>query len=210
MKDRFGKLTVIGPGPVIKGKKKVLCRCDCGNSKFVMMCNLQNKSTKSCGCVRSMVTGLKNKTHGVTTGANGDSKKLPKEYVAWRHMWQRCTDRNCTQWEYYGGRGVSVCEEWKDYEAFLAHVGPRPSERHSIDRYPNKNGNYEPNNVRWATKEEQARNMRSNVLLTIDGKTMTALEWSREMGINYSTLLYRIHNGWEPSNTIKKPKESKT
>lgn len=85
----------------------------------------------------------------------------PKEYRAWRNMLTRCYNPNASSFKYYGGRGITVCERWqRSFDAFLADVGPAPSNEHSIDRFPNNNGNYELGNVRWATHEEQQKNKR--------------------------------------------------
>lgn len=89
------------------------------------------------------------------------------EYIAWTNMWNRCTKESNPAFKYYGGRGVSVCERWRDFQAFAADMGARPSKRHSIDRI-DVDGNYEPANCRWATREEQQHNRRDNVLTELD------------------------------------------
>ncbi len=97
-------------------------------------------------------------------------------YRAWSNMMTRCNNPNATKFEFYGARGISVCERWASFENFLADVGERPSSAHSLDRYPDPNGDYEPNNIRWATQTEQCRNRRSNrAVVRSDGARFTSL-----------------------------------
>jgi hypothetical protein len=112
-------------------------------------------------------------------------------------MHTRCRNENAANYRLYGARGISVCERWGQFEAFLSDMGPKPSARHQIDRIDNS-GNYEPGNCRWATPVEQANNTRANHLLTIDGQTMTIVEWAREANILPVTLRRRIKDGWHP------------
>jgi hypothetical protein len=114
-------------------------------------------------------------------------------------MRTRCLDDKCPAYADYGGRGIKVCERWMfSFENFLADVGPRPSPDLTIDRYPDQNGNYEPGNVRWATKKEQARNTRRNVWLEHNGKRMLATDWARELGISRQRMEQRIKKGLPP------------
>ena len=124
-------------------------------------------------------------------------------------MIQRCCNPSNNAYHYYGGRGITVCEQWRDsFETFLADVGLRPSNQHSLDRYPNNDGNYEPGNVRWATRMEQAINKRSNRWITAHGKTMTVSEWSRELGILDKTIYYRLSAGWSAEAAIQPVKKT--
>lgn len=163
----FGRLTVVELGPMSKptpkGRQlyKWVCRCSCGGTATVSADNLRSGQTQSCGCLaleaKSKV-GLSNATHG---HSRHDGSGTP-EYRAWLAMRQRCTNPKNQRWKNYGGRGIQVCDLWMNsFEAFLAHVGQRPSPEHSVDRYPNNDGNYEPGNVRWATAAQQAANRRS-------------------------------------------------
>ena len=103
---------------------------------------------------------------------------------------------NRKEYKHYGGRGIMVCERWNTFENFLADLGPKPSPKHEIDRYPNNDGNYEPDNVRWATRTQQTNNTRVNHRLTIDGQTLTIAQWAREANLLPGTLWRRIEAGW--------------
>jgi hypothetical protein len=130
--------------------------------------------------------------------------KMP-EYAVWRQMNQRCTNPRSQRYDRYGARGIRVCEAWaRSFEAFLADMGRRPSDGHSLDRIDN-DGNYEPGNCRWATKAEQNRNRSDNVILEHDGRRMTVAEWAREIGVNHRTLAGRIESGMPTSEAITRP-----
>lgn len=118
------------------------------------------------------------------------------EYRAWTNMKYRCNTPSCNLYPYYGGRGITVCDEWQQsFAAFLKHIGPRPSPRHSLDRIDN-NGDYRPGNVRWATRYQQCRNRRSSRLLTIGGRTMSAIEWAEAVNLPIRTLRSRLRLNW--------------
>jgi hypothetical protein len=120
-------------------------------------------------------------------------------------MKSRCFNPNHTAFRYYGGRGITVCERWRDsYENFLADVGPRPSDKHSLDREDN-DGHYEPGNVRWALPKEQARNERSNRHVTIGPETKTLAEWLERFGIARKTFYTRLAQGWSEVEALTTP-----
>ena len=189
--QKFGRLTIteylgirIGGGKTKAKTPIMLCRCDCGATKEVRYFNLQSGNTVSCGCAhKDAVT-----THGLTKTF---------EYGIWEGIVQRCTNPNSKYYEYYGGRGIRICEKWRNsFEDFLKDMGKRPSTRHSIDRIDNS-GNYEPNNCKWITMHEQARNKRSNILVTrIDrgGKEEVKIlaDWAKIKGIEANTVRTRI------------------
>lgn len=115
-------------------------------------------------------------------------------YSCWDSMKQRCRNPKHIAYRYYGGRGIKVCDRWNQFENFLADMGERPSARHSLDRYPDTDGHYEPGNVRWTTKREQALNRNSGNLRLYEyhGKTQTLAEWAREYGFVRETLDARL------------------
>jgi hypothetical protein len=120
-------------------------------------------------------------------------------------MSQRCTNPRHKSWSYYGGRRISVCDQWRnDYTAFLAHVGRRPSPKHSLDRIDN-DGNYEPGNVRWATKKEQQRNRRFNRYITLNGETLLLLDWAERIGIPHDALRDRLNRNWPIERALTEP-----
>jgi hypothetical protein len=131
---------------------------------------------------------------------------LTRTYRAWKAIKTRCTNPNQKQWKDYGGRGIRMCQEWTDsFEAFYAHIGPAPSDQHTIERKETSKG-YEPGNVRWATKLEQARNKRSNRMLTFNGQTRCVTEWGEITGIGGRTLAKRLHDGWSINDALTIPK----
>lgn len=137
--------------------------------------------------------------HKLATGAS-------PEYVAWTNMKKRCNDPKNNRYHLYGAKGVKVHSEWmEDFATFLAAVGPRPSPEHSLDRYPNKEGNYEAGNVRWATDVEQSNNRRNNRMLTYNAETRTMAEWSRIVGIDQRTIHARLGYGWSVEKALTTP-----
>jgi hypothetical protein len=184
---RFGDLVAnLVVGRASNGGVIWSCTClHCGGSSDVASGDLLRRKPDqilSCGC-RRFEGGQKNRTHGMTD---------TPEYRVWAQMLDRCSNPKCVNYKNYGGRGISVCVEWQSsFEAFFAHVGPRPSAKHQIDRTDNA-GNYEPGNVRWATAKVQANNRRSTKLITFDGRTKSLQGWAEELGITKQALSFRI------------------
>jgi hypothetical protein len=138
--------------------------------------------------------------HNATT----HGMKNTPEYSAWCSMRARCKNKSASHYQDYGGRGIVVCERWNTFENFYADMGPRPSPNHSIDRKDN-NGNYEPSNCRWATKEIQFNNRRTCIFLTHNGITMTAAQWTRKMGWKARKIHVRLRRGWSVSEALDTP-----
>lgn len=132
------------------------------------------------------------------------NKTYSAEYQAWRNMLNRCHNPADPGYPRYGGRGIIVCDEWRnDFSAFYRYVGDRPSDAHSIDRIDNDKG-YEPGNVKWSTKQEQQRNFRKNTLVTFNGKTMCISAWADHVGINRKTLSERLRKGWTIAEAMRR------
>lgn len=165
--------------------------CDCGVIKKRNVTFFMNGSLHSCGCFKEESKLLRSKTHG-------ESKFI--EHRIWRKMRVRCKGNDSR----YGGRGISVCKRWDKYENFLKDMGRRPSSGHSIDRIDN-NGNYCPENCRWATVKEQCNNRRSNVIVTYLGKTKRLSEWCEELGLPAKRCRARLSYGWSPEKVFKYP-----
>lgn len=152
---RFGRLIVVRTKRYPNSKEiSWVCKCDCGRNKIALGGNLRSGATLSCGCLRKEVLSRIKTIHGhAKKGQNS------RAYRSWTSMIDRCTNPNYKQWNYYGGRGIKVCRRWRKFENFLADMGEPPVGT-SLDRYPNKNGDYKPNNCRWATAKQQANNRR--------------------------------------------------
>lgn len=175
---RFGSWLVLELAPY-KRRPKWLCRCDCGTERVVMGGNLRGGLSESCGCSFT--------THRLTHHPL---------YQTWSNMIARCLDPENTHWEDYGGRGVDVCERWRQSVAdFIADVGDKPSPQHSLDRINNE-GHYEPSNVRWATAGEQARNKRNTRMIDTPLGPMVLTDAAKTSGIPIGTLHYRLKRGW--------------
>lgn len=126
-------------------------------------------------------------------------------YNTWNKMIERCHNQNCPGFPNYGGRGIRVCKRWRDsFDAFYADVGMKPSPRHSLERI-NNDGDYKPNNVRWATPREQLRNTRCTRWLTFRGERRSMIEWSELLGIPYRPLKLRIRKGWDTERALTTP-----
>lgn len=189
-----------------------LCRCECGRETIPKGRNLRSGNTKSCGCQKKLNIGERTRKHGHSRLNGG---RHSPEYKAWTEMRQRCYNKSNHKFPIYGGRGISVCEEWRDdFAPFYDHIGPRPSPLHSLDRIK-VDGNYEPGNVRWATRREQARNRRSSIDVTVNGQTMPLKEAVKLSPLAYIAVYKRLRKGWPietalfaPAMTGGRPKPS--
>lgn len=158
-----------------KRRRWVRFRCFCGMEKWVPDFRFKAGKVKSCGCSRIKVK------HGLSNGPT---------YRSWSHMWERCTRPENGKWHLYGGRGIKVCERWRDFRNFYADMGPRPQGL-TIDRIDN-NGNYEPANCRWATIRQQHDNRRITRYVTVDGSKILLSEYAKQLGLNYGVAAYRL------------------
>lgn len=198
--DKFNRLTAIKF--VCRGKineQLWLFKCDCGKEKIMKAGRVKNGYSKSCGCLAIELTKKRNKLK--------DSHRMSKTkiYGIWMAMKERCRNKKCKGYKNYGSRGIKVCDRWlNSFENFYKDMGERPKGK-SLDRIDN-NGNYTPENCRWATPIEQGNNMRKNRLLTYNGKTLTVTQWSRIIGINNRTIFDRISRRLEIEKILSSTK----
>lgn len=192
---RFGKLLVLHRDGTSHTYAAWRVRCDCGTEKTVCGASLRNGSTKSCGCSF--------KSRKRYAPVRGNSTRMT--YNSWRSMLGRCEDTSDPSYDRYGGRGVSVCPEWHEFQAFVRDMGERPSLDYSIDRYPDNNGDYEPSNCRWASRSQQATNRRSTHWITFNGHTKTLTEWGKDLGTTPATVLARLRHGWSTERAVTVP-----
>lgn len=202
--QKFGRLTVLCRGddyikPSGKRDPRWRCVCECGNIVEVIGYNLKRGKSTSCGCYRNECSSVRNSTHG--DGREG--KKRASLYNVWCAMRARCANPKSTYYKDYGGRGISVCEEWKcDYVAFKAWaVSNGYSEGLTIDRI-DVDGNYCPENCRWVDRVAQANNRRSNRLYTYNGETHNIGQWAKLYDIPYSKLHSRLYSGWDMERAL--------
>lgn len=202
--QRFGMLTVICRNGTSSDKQALWeCKCDCGKVHFVRGRDLRSGHTKTCGCKSHELTNAAKITHG-----QSDSRV----YGIWRAMRSRCYLPSVKEYKNYGGRGITVCDEWRnDFQAFYDWAMANGyAEDLTIER-KDVNGNYEPSNCRWVTNKEQQNNKRNNHLLEYNGEIHTITEWSEITGIKKTTIERRINKyGWSIEKSLtKKPRHDK-
>lgn len=200
--QRFGRLTVVErAGNDKSGHPQWLCRCDCENITIVGGTQLRSGNTKSCGCLSRETSAQNiisiNQTHGQSN---------TRLYYIWRSMKQRCMCPTCKSYKDYGGRGITVCEEWQQFEPFYEWAMQNGYRNDlSIDRIDNDKG-YSPENCRWSTGREQSNNKRNNYTITCNRQTKTISQWSREIGIPKDTIRKRLVNlGWSVEKALTTP-----
>lgn len=195
---RYGRLTVLRFSEM-RGRKSLWeCQCECGRVKIIRSDNLQSGDSTSCGCYKQ----------DLLTKHGDYSSRL---YGIWHSMRHRCLCPTSVQYKDYGGRGISICDEWADFSVFrewaLTHGYDESASKGqcTLDRIDN-NGNYCPENCRWVSILVQDNNKRNNVILSFDGKEQTIADWARELSINYVTLYSRIHKqGWSIARALTTP-----
>lgn len=196
---RFSRLLVLGQSDSdANGNAKWNCVCDCGTKTTVYGFNLRNGESSSCGCY-SLETLLKYATkHGQSHGP---------EWTSWSDMKRRCFNKNMVRYPHYGGRGITVCDQWiHSFETFLKDMGPKPTPKYTLERVDN-DGNYEPSNCRWATRQEQNHNRQQTVWVVYKGKKMSLMQAIRSSGndIWWGTVKTRIDRGWPVKKAIETP-----
>lgn len=181
--QRFGRWLVLDYSHSVTGDPYYNCICDCGTKGVILSRTLRTGSSQSCGCLNREKILKTITTHG---------RSKSREYRTWSQMLQRCNNPNNDRYNDYGGRGIKVCERWHEFENFFKDIGERPKGK-SLDRIDNDQG-YCKENCRWATPSEQQLNKRK-ILIMFDGKSMTANEWGKHIGIDEWTIQRRIKKG---------------
>lgn len=192
---KFEKWTVISKDRTEDKKAFWLCRCECGIVRAVAAGNLMSGGSRSCGC-SEFKYNKRSLKHGMSRS---------KEYRAWRAIMNRCENPNVASYPHYGGRGISVCDKWRNsFEAFLEDVGLCPPDKSSIGR-KDSNKNYEPGNVHWESIVEQNNNKSDTILITIGSETLCASRWAEKIGLNIRTMYARIYTGWDLVKAVTTP-----
>lgn len=206
---KFGRLTIVA---YISGSRQSRsafeCLCLCGRTSIVSCINVASGSTTSCGCYARQKTSERSTAMGAARRAKARKRhgiignEFPPEFRSWRAMIDRCTRKAHVGFHRYGGRGITICERWmKSFASFYADMGQMSGPGLSLDRI-NPNGNYEPGNCRWATKQQQSRNTSRSVSLTFGGVTAHVMCWAELTGISRSVLARRKGLGWSDERTL--------
>jgi hypothetical protein len=196
---RYGRLIVLSVGGHTKWaqpQRLWLCKCDCGNTVEVAGGEL-GRRTNSCGCLKAEI----NIRHGAT---EHPSRKYI--YRTWVRIRVRCYYKKYHNWAAYGGRGITVSEDWMTFENFERDMGPTYQRGLQIDRIDNSKG-YSKENCRWATSKQNNRNRRSNTVFTIRGETKTLVEWCEVANVGPKGVFYRLGQGWDPERAIFTPSQ---
>lgn len=200
---KFNRLTILEKVGQYKGDGTYLykCKCNCGKIKILQGYRVKNGTIKSCGCwQKDNPPKLK---HGMTG---------TKIFFTWQRILDRCNNKNGKNYKGYGGRGITVCNEWlkfenfRDdmYESYLKHCQKFGEKNTSIDRIDN-NGDYCKKNCRWATTKQQNRNRRSNIYLKFKDKEMILADWAKHIGVSFKCLRGRLNRGWTVEQTLTLP-----
>lgn len=206
--ETFGRLTTQGPrflvpvGSQGRYAAKQVCKCSCSEDALLVVFTdcLRSGNTSSCGCFQIQQTKKAKTSHG---------RSCSGVYRILHGIYERTSNPNNPNYPNYGGRGISMCSRWREpngqgFLNFRTDMGERPSLKHTIER-KNNNGNYEPNNCRWATRTEQARNKRNSRNLEAFGKTQSVHLWAEEVGVGARTICSRIRIGWTVEKALTTP-----
>lgn len=189
--QKFFRWTVLKFAGINKHQNTTwLCRCDCGKEKVLVGGQLRLGQSKSCGCWNKEAVTIRGTKHGLTPRG----VKMV-EYMAWCAMKSRCYNEKNKRYFDYGGRGIIVCDRWlNSFEKFLADMGYRPSDSHSLERR-NNNGHYEPTNCYWALLEQQSRNKRSNIIFAYNGASKILTDWAKIFKVHPQTIKWHLKSG---------------
>jgi hypothetical protein len=192
---KFGRLTILKEGSSVKYNKttmrKVVCRCDCGTEKEVDFNSVKGGKSTSCGCFNKEHAKKIHTKHGMAMLETG--VRHP-DYCIWMKMKSRCFNINDKSYKNYGGRGITVCDKWKDsFQCFIEDMGWRPNKNYSIERI-DYDGNYCPDNCKWIHKSEQSRNTRRVKLIYYNGNSYCLTELCKLLNLPYSTMRHRVYD----------------
>lgn len=198
----FTRLTVLGYAGIFLPDRshQWWCECKCGTIKPVRASRLLNKETQSCKCLVRETGRILRETEFTHT-LQPFSKRLKN---IWNLMKARCYKPQCPEFKHYGDRGILMCDAWLYFDNFVTDMGEPPTSKHSIERLDNNKG-YQPDNCIWATQVQQMNNTRRNHFLTFQNKTQTLKQWSRELNLNYGTLIGRLKLGWSIEDALTAP-----
>lgn len=208
--QKFNYLTV-SEVIIINNQNRLKCVCDCGKTIVVEPYMLKKGSVKSCGCYKNQLLNEFNKNRVRIPWNKNNNMGAHPLHGTWSQMLYRCENPKSTMYKHYGAKGIKVCTEWHDFWKFVEwseSIGGRP-EGYSIDRI-DVNGNYEPNNCRWANKDIQSRNTSRNIYITYNGKTQVLKDWAIELGIPVKTLAYRYKKGFPLEQMMSTEKFTKS
>lgn len=200
--DKIGECTYLGEAYSKNWVRFGNFKCKCGEIFISSISKVKSLHTRSCGCLVSEKVIKLNKTHGMTNSP---------EYNSWVNLIQRCTNPNNKRFPEWGGRGIKVCDRWlNSFENFYEDMGNKPSQFHSVDRYPDNNGIYEQGNARWATTKEQALNRRSNLMVEYKGDLQPLKKLTERYDLTYSVIYQRIKKlGWSVEKAFEQSKRYK-
>jgi len=177
---RYGKLVTLGPvDKTLAGQVIWLCRCDCGNQNAIRATDLIEGRYESCEVCRNLEKSLR----------CGGQREHPL-YATWRGMWRRCTDKSNNSYKNYGARGITVCDEWRDFERFIHDMGAKP-DGYTLDRIDN-NAGYSRENCKWSTWKSQHRNRRNNRMVEHEGRMFCVAELAEKLNVSYTSIYEKL------------------
>jgi len=199
--ETFGRLTSISSKYKPAGRRHALQDfiCECGEQVSRRADLVKHGISRSCGCLRKEVARKNSTTHG---------QYGHPIYAIWAAMVRRCENVRTTGYHNYGGRGITVHPDFRSFESFVAYIGNRPDRDHSIDRIDVNKG-YEPGNIRWATRDQQANNTRCTRWIEHAGQVLTLAQWARVAGISTECMCSRLKSGWSLQAALETPVRTK-
>jgi hypothetical protein len=204
----LGSLSVIGfeTEQRASGKKKVMaiCSCLCGKVVKIEKVNISSGNTSKCTECAKKSRSKKHIRHGCSIAMKESNPEGYNLYTRWQSMKRRCYLETDSHYKNYGGRGISVCDRWREsYENFASDMGFPPTKNHQLDRIDN-DGNYEPENCRWVSMKDNSNNKTNSRIIEAFGKSMTQAQWAEKTGIKRETIAMRLRRGWSAELALSK------